>query len=312
MSYIIRYHDNYYVPSENLSELFKKLVVKPFEDPDPLTQAWVDHVRSKDFKYHRETILEQGRTNFDEPSRGLTSKEKVLIYCLHYMPMHLFSSYHIFTKYLSLVNDKVVFVDFGCGPLTSGIAFWAAFAGYRDITYLGIDSSYYMRHKAQEVNQYGLYGPYGDESFFTKAQFIPDYNQLNQYLNAYITTGDQTQIVFNFCYFLASNTLGGYDLSNCLTQIVAKYNQHKMCMVYQNPIKSPDLHRNWFTVKGDISTFRGQITQPNEEKFSCDWFRLQNGRLVWRKSFPIDIYFDILSYEPSGYFGDPLELSSTF
>lgn len=168
MSYIRRYDDDYYTPSESLSELFKELVVKPFEDPDPLTQAWVDHVRHRDFKYHRETILEQGRTNFDESFKGLTSKEKVLIYCLHYMPMHLFSSYHIFTKYLPLVNNKVVFVDFGCGPLTSGIAFWATFSGYSDITYFGIDSSDWMRDKAQEINRYGPYGPHGDESFFTK------------------------------------------------------------------------------------------------------------------------------------------------
>lgn len=312
MAYIHRYNDNYYKPNESLQTLFEELVVQPFENPDPLTQAWIDHVRNRDFKYHRETILEQGRTNFDEPFEGLTSKEKVLIYCLHYMPMHLFSSHHIFTKYFPSMNDKVVFIDFGCGPLTSGIAFWAAFLEHRDITYFGIDSSFWMRDKAQNINRYGSYGSYRDEPFFTKGWSIPHYNQLYQYLDDYIAAGDQTQIIFNFCYFLASKTLNIGDLSNCLTQIVAKYGQHKMCMVYQNPIKSPDSHRNWLTVKRDLSTFRGQITEPNEEKFSCDWFRLRNGRLVWRKSFPIDIYFDILSYEPSGYFGTPLELSSIF
>ena len=72
MPYIHRYNDNYYKPSESLSELFKELVVKPFEDPNPLTRAWVDHVRNRDFEFHRETILKQGRTNFDESSEGLT------------------------------------------------------------------------------------------------------------------------------------------------------------------------------------------------------------------------------------------------
>ena len=312
MSYIISHHDNYYTPGESLSELFKELVVKPFEDPNPLTQAWVDHVRNKDFKYHRETILEQGRTNFDEPFEGLTGKEKVLIYCLHYMPMHLFGSYHIFTNYLPSVNDKVVFVDFGCGPLTSGIAFWTTFARHRNITYLGIDNSHYMRHKAQEINRHG---PYEDESFFPKGWSISDYNRLYHYLTDYITRGDQTQIIFNFCYFLASNTLNTLNigaLSDCLTQIVTEYNQHKMCMIYQNPIKSPDSHRNWFTIKEKLSTFRSQITQSNSEKFSCDWFRLQNERLIWRKSLPIDVYFDILSNDPSELSNDPFELPSIF
>lgn len=313
MSYIHRYNDNYYKPSESLWELFKELVVKPFEDPDPLTQAWVDHVRNRDFKYHRETILEQGRTNFDESFEGLTSKEKVLIYCLHYMPMHLFGSYHIFTKYLPPVNDKVVFIDFGCGPLTSGIAFWAAFAGQRNITYFGIDSSRGMCDKAQEINQYGPYGPNGDEAFFTKGWSIRDYNQLSEYLDNYIAAGDQTQIIFNFCYFLASKTLNIGDLSNCLTQVVVKYSQHKMCMIYQNPINSPDSHRNWRTLKGTLSTFRSRISQPNIENFSCDWFRSQNGRLIWRKTgSPIDLYFDILSNKASVSFNDPFELPPIF
>ena len=304
MPYIDRYNDNYYKPSESLSELFKELVVKPFEDPDSLTQAWIDHVRNRDFEYHRETILEQGRTNFDEPFEGLTSKEKVLIYCLHYMPMHLFSSYHIFTKYLPLLNNKVVFVDFGCGPLTSGIAFWAAFPGHRDITYLGIDSSRTMLDKAQEINRHG--------HFFTKGWSISDYNRLDHYLNDYIAIGDQTQIIFNFCYFLASKTLDIRDLSDCLTQIVVEYSQHKMCLVYQNPIQSPDAHRNWRTLKGKFSTFRSRIPQPNIENFSCDWFRLQNGRLIWRKSFPIDFYVDILSNESSAFSNNPFESPTIF
>ena len=141
MPYINCYDDNYYTPGESLLKLFKELGVEPFESPNPLTQAWINYVRNKGFEYHRKTILEQGRTNFDESFEGLTPKDKVLIYCLHYMPIHLFSSYHIFTKYLRPVNDKIVFIDFGYGPLTSGIAFWAAFAKHRDITYLGIDSS---------------------------------------------------------------------------------------------------------------------------------------------------------------------------
>ena len=313
MPYIHRYDDHYYKPSKNLQILFQSQVVQPFEDPEPLTQAWIDHVRNRDFRYHRETILKQGRTNFDEPSEGLTSKKKVLIYCLHYIPMHLFGSYHIFTKYLPPVNDKVVFIDFGCGPLTSGIAFWAAFAGHRNITYFGIDSSRGMRDKAQEINQYGPYGPNGDESFFTKGWSIRDYNQLPEYLDNYIAAGDQTQIIFNFCYFLASNTLDIRDLSNCLTQVVVKYSQHKMCMIYQNPINSPDSHRNWHTLKGTLSTFRSRIPQPNIENFSCDWFKSQNGRLIWRKTgSPIDLYFDILSNEASASFKDPFELPPIF
>jgi hypothetical protein len=226
------------------------------------------------------------------------------------MPVHLFGSYHIFRKHLTSVNSKVVFVDFGCGPLTSGIAFWAALSEHRDITYFGIDSSQRMLDKAREINRYG---PYGDGSPFIKGWSIPDYNQLHQYLDDYIAAGDQTQIIFNFCYFLASKTLNIGALSDSLTQIVVEYSQHKMCMVYQNPIRSPDSHRNWRTVKGRLSTFRGQITQSNREEFSCDWLRSQNGRLIWHKTgSPIDLYFDILSNKASAPLNDPFELPPIF
>ena len=293
MSYIHCYNDNYYKPGEDLLNLFANSVVQPFEN-HPRTQAWENHVRNKDFTYHRETILRQGRTNFDEYFEGLTPKDQVLIYCLHYMPMHLFSSYHIFTKHPLPVSDKVVFIDFGCGPLTSGIAFWAAFARNRDITYLGIDSAKAMLDKAREINRHG---PYRDRETFIKGQSMSNYNRLHEHLDSCITGDDQTQIIFNFCYFLASKTLNVDDLSDCLTQIVTKYSQHKMCMIYQNPVKSPDLHHNWRTLKGKFSTFKSQVTQ-SDEKFSCDWLRLQNGRLIWRRTKkPIDVYFDILSNE---------------
>lgn len=224
MPYINCYDDNYYTPGAGLSELFKELVVEPFEYPNPLTGAWVNQVRNRDSEYHRQAILGQGQTNFDEPFKGLTSEDKVLIYCLYYMPMHLFSSYHIFTKHLPPLNDKGIFIDFGCGPLTSGIAFWASTRQYSDITYVGIDSSQGMRDKARKINRHG---PYESVPFFRKGRVTSDWNRLFQSLDDYIMRGDQTQIIFNFCYLFASNTLDIENLSNVLIQIVEKYNQHK-------------------------------------------------------------------------------------
>lgn len=294
MSYIHTYNDNYYKPSESLSELFKELVVKPFEAPDPLTQAWVDQVKNKDPEYHREKILEQGRTNFSKSFKELLPKEKVCIYCLYYMPMHLFGSYHIFTKYLPPVNNRVVFIDFGCGPLTSGIAFWAS-AGQSEIIYLGIDSSRKMCHKAKEINQYG---PYRGVPFFRKHGCIFDHKKLDQYLETYITRNDQTQIIFNFCYFLASETLVIENLSNVLIQIVEKYNQHKTFVIYQNPpipdgysLQTSKFHKNWYFLKTQLSMFQSQITQSNTTQFSYD--SLMNGL-----PHSLRFYFDILSNTP--------------
>ena len=77
MSYI-RCFDNYsspyYRPSENLRGLFKNLVVQPFED-QLRTSSWINLVKNTNFKYHREEILDQGRTNFGEWHGGFSPKE---------------------------------------------------------------------------------------------------------------------------------------------------------------------------------------------------------------------------------------------
>ena len=198
-----------------------------FED-HPRTTAWINLIKNKDSNYHRVEILYQGRANFSERHEGLSPKDKVDLYCVHYMPMHLFSSYYIFTQYLTSVSNRVVFIDFGCGPLTSGIAFWAS-ARRKNITYLGIDSSRAMLNKAKEINRYGPNK--NREPFFRNFQAIDDYHKLISLLDYYIKKGDGTQIIFNFCYFLASRTLDISDLSECLTQIVEKYHQHKIVML---------------------------------------------------------------------------------
>ena len=248
-------------------------------------------VKNKDFKYHTERILDKGRTNFGEWHEGRFSpKDKVALYCIYYMPMHLFSSYHIFTKHLTSVSDRVLFIDFGCGPLTSGIAFWAS-ARQSDMIYLGIDSSQAMLNKAKEINQYGP--NHGSEPFFRNFRVIDDYHKLTSLLADEIKKGDRTQIIFNFCYFLASKTLGIYDLSESLTQIVKKYHQHKMCMVYQNPcppesmpIEESYLHENWVILKKQLSAFR--IAQSSVESFCYN-------RLIGGLRRNAKVYCDILS-----------------
>ena len=151
-----------------------------------------------------------------------------------------------------------------------------------------------MIDKASKINEYG---PNRWNPFFREFELICDYDDLTNLLDNHIKTGDNSQIIFNFCYFLASETLIIENLSDVLIPIVERYNRHKVCMVYQNP-KSSRLHENWEILKDTFSGFRSQITQSNIERFSYD--SLING-----KSDPRDVYFDILS-------NDSVELSSIF
>ena len=304
MSYIRCPHDNYYMPSESLKNLFEELVIQPFKHNLP---ALAEDVKTNRIYYWEDMarILRQGQSNFDETSFDKPSNEyyfprdKVSIYCVHHMPRHLFSSYHIFKNCLTPIseNSKVVFIDFGCGPLTSGIAF-QTFAGQSDIIYLGIDSSRTMLDKAAVINRYGP-NTYR-EPFFDKFALIHDYNYdtLNRLLDTYIEKGDGTQIIFNFCYFFSSPTLDINNLSDVLIQTMKAYNQHKACLIYQNPdhrllsgSRRLRLYGKWEKLKTNLSAFRTQVIQSNVETFS--YCRLVNGLLHKNAK----VYYEILYHE---------------
>ena len=302
MSYIHYSSDNHYKPGESLKNLFEALITKPFEhDLPPLAED----VRNNRIYYWEDIarILRQGQSNFDEVSFDKPSneyyfpKDKVSIYCVHHMPRHLFGSYHIFTNYLTPISkeNKVVFIDFGCGPLTSGIAF-RAFTGQCDITYLGIDSSQTMLDKAAVINKYGP-NTY-KEPFFDKIALIRNSDSLIRLLDTYIENGDRTQIIFNFCYFFSSPTLDIDNLSDVLIEILKKYNQHKMCLIYQNPdhrslpeSRRLKLYGKWEKLKTNLSVFRSHIIQSDVETFS--YRRLIND-LPHNNA---NVYYEILRYE---------------
>lgn len=284
MSYIQCDDVNNYKPSENLKNLFEELVIQPFNNHPP-TQAWVTEVKNKNNVYHRKTILKRGRADFDMPFNGLSPEDKVLLYCVYYMPMHLYSSYHIFSSKLSLpVSNKVIFIDLGCGPLTSGIAYWAA-TRPSNITYIGIDRSQAMLNKALEINN--NFNNENRDLLFYDFHLISDYNQLPCYLSSHVEIGnpDDTIIIFNFCYILASHTFDQNEtldsLIGVINRIANEYEKYKICGVYQNPV-GRQFQENWKNLKSmvkkynsmfDVSGFSEQFS-PKVELFGKSYVTL--------------------------------------
>lgn len=250
MSYIHRFNVNHYRPCENLKNLFEELVIQPYNN-HPSTQAWKTEVINKEEEYHRKTILDRGRTDFDMPFNGLSPEDKVLLYCVYYMPMHLYSSYHVFLNHLPPISERVIFIDFGCGPLTSGIAFWAT-SSHMDITYIGIDRSEAMLKKARDINRNGLFQN-THRPFFEKEHFLKDFVQLPLYLES-VEIGDPNNalIILNFCYILASYTFDDNEnldsLIGVINRVVNEYEKYKICAVYQNPVRT-EFQENWRYLK---------------------------------------------------------------
>lgn len=263
MTYIYCSDGNRYTPSESLQRLFESQVIRPFERVKPRvvevfkTNNWA---KMNNLRYK---ILEGGLADFDESSEDFSPEDKALFYSYNYMPMHLFSSYHIFKNYLPPISDKVVFIDFGCGPLTSGIAFWAAFTGQCNITYIGIDKSNTMRNIARRINQYGPSG--NGEGFYKDFHIGRDYNGLPGFLSDEIKLDNPagTLVIFNFCYFLQSKTLEGPSEIENLGNVLCDADiDTKACMVYQDPVND-EFQARWYNLKSCIIKFSSMYEMSN-------------------------------------------------
>ena len=284
----------YYQPSVSLRNLLEKLVVTPFRVSLPEEANIFEGFSDPDYiKGLREDVLNRGSTDFNASSswRGkvYTPEHKVLLNCVLYMPMHLYSSYHLYRVHKHVSESKnVVFIDFGCGPLTSGIAFWAA-AGQRNITYIGIDSSEHMLNKAAKINTAGPFDD-SDEPFYKNFHRGLNFNNLPAYLNG-IEKGnpEDTLILFNFSYVLAPMTFQGdiNELINVLRDVVQANLGYKIAVVYQN-IRGGD--ENWKKFKnGVINSFPdiNFTAQNHMEPIRVKYNRLMQGTL-----HPCDVSYD--------------------
>lgn len=264
MSYI-HYDDNYYSPIDNLRELLKLQIIQPFRDKLPHVAKLYDTRDFPEIKRLSEDILGQGSTNFNVPTTderfgAFTPEDKVLFYCVYYMPMHLYSSYHIYNTCFmpqnALLESKhIVFIDYGCGPLTSGIAFWNA-VGQRNVTYIGIDISQNMLTKASEINKHS---PADNNSpYFKNITLSQNYEIVPELLSVVEENSpSDTVIVFNFCYVLAPITFIG-DIRSFIDSIhnaVQVSTDYKICMVYQNPPKLHNAHIHWSKLQNEVVNY---------------------------------------------------------
>ncbi|MCY3744085.1 MAG: hypothetical protein OXH00_23985 [Candidatus Poribacteria bacterium] len=286
---------NCYEPSDSLYSLFENTVITPFRESLPEeANKFEDYNSNSDYiNGLRISVLNRGSTDFDAPSswrgKDYTPEHKVLLNGVFYMPMHLYSSYHFYRGHRHVIeSENVVFIDFGCGPLTSGIAFWTV-AGQCNITYIGVDISEHMLNKAAEINTAGPFGN-SDEPFYKNFHLGRNFNNLPAYLNS-IERGnpEDTLILFNFSYVLASMTFRGNinALINALLNIVQANLDYKIAMMYQN-ISGGD--RNWRELKNRIINAFRHITFMGQNDTAT--MRVKYKRLMQGTLHPYDVSYD--------------------
>ena len=144
----------------NASQRLFNLIIKEFREA--CSKVKVPPAVGDHNKYIRNTILDQGRGDYDSPREGLSCEELVSFYNYYYLGMHYSSSLQIFDEFYdqlfsrSLDEKDLIFIDFGCGTLASSLAFARVCKKHnysRPINYLCIDRSLAMLRKAKEISK---------------------------------------------------------------------------------------------------------------------------------------------------------------
>jgi hypothetical protein len=240
---------------------FTRFVIEPFKSHPP-TQGWEVEVRCKGDGHHREDILGKGRTDFDVPYGHLPPQDKVLLYCFYYMQMHVASTYHVLRQAaghgLDLGKDAVV-IDFGCGPLTLGVAlawFLKGEGGQEErspcpaLRFIGIERSREMVTRAEAFAAgSGLFAPASSFRFVGTFEEYGTLSEMIDSLAADRSVGPST-LVLNFSYIFSSDSLDVGRLIDMVQSLLRQYWHSAIWVVYQNPRGLPAM--KWETFRTGI------------------------------------------------------------
>lgn len=227
--------NNIYEPEQNFASAFDNVVIQQIKEDSRTQYPHILYGYTND--YIRNNVIEYGRTNFDQATLEHSSADKVNLYCFYNMRKHYFSSVAIFKSFRDYFttaftnsNNRITFIDFGCGPLTSGLAFQQSFASVPNFhfDYVGIDISTAMLNKAKEFSESGLF------SRDTKFQFVKSLNDISENYWESVLTLSNT-VILNFSYLFGNLSKDETEkLAVKINALLDKYRLNKFVLIFQN------------------------------------------------------------------------------
>ena len=258
-----------YFPDDTISTTFRKLVLinEPFKTvfenkvealikSDKRTK-WPNEILGLNTDFARNNLLCYGMADFDEQvdlnyqqnigrlidSQSLftyyTAVENVLLYCYWSMRKNFVSAEYVFLNHKEFflikfqnTGERVVFIDFGCGPMTASLAFNNVFRSdiTRKIHYLGVDVSKTMLDKAKEFIESGV---------FKSSDSFDLCNNLAESKSAYY----KDEFILPHTVVVAcANSLSNLDIeqinefASALNNLMDEYPLNNYMLVYQNPV----------------------------------------------------------------------------
>lgn len=252
----------------NFKAMFDQLVIHEIEAD--LRSQYPKILYGCDNDYIRNNVIEYGRTDFDQSTATHSPAEKVNLYCYFYMRKHYFSSISIFESFRGYFktnfansNNRITFIDFGCGPLTAGLAFQQSFAStpHFHFDYIGIDISCTMLDKAKEFAGSDLF------SHDTRFQFSKSIHGISEpYWQSVFALPNL--VILNFSYLFGSITKDDTEkLASELNALLDKYPLNKYILVFQNNIVEKQ-NRAYVIFKKLIPRLQSVTHYPKSEKIN--------------------------------------------
>lgn len=286
-----KYMKVYEKNSERTNALMEKFVIAPYKNHE-LTDSW-NYFADKGCDYHRKSILVRGRANFNknyiDPNTDLELSviDMEILYRYYYFQFHYTSSLYInnlANKVIGTVitNQNIAFIDFGCGPFTSGIAFkeYCTEKGISlTMNYHGFDIAQVMLDSGKSIAEYS-----NQIYFNSDNKFYKNYNVLDT-----ISVIDSEVVIINFCYFLAAKTLNINDFIKYFKPFLEVNRNKLIFVIYQNPKGYSD---KWNKIKQVLENF---ITLKEYREILVVSFDAVEG--TWGFSNPVsrEVDFDYLS-----------------
>ena len=219
-----------YIPSAMTQDIFQKLIVDQINKAGYLNKYSNDEIRAD--------VLNYGRADFSQAFRELSPYDRVQLYCYFNMRKHFFTTYAVYEKLFTTLNSNVfqkskqlVFIDFGCGSLTSGLAIASLYYDIENkpisIQYIGIDIAESMLKKATEFTKTKLFSQQSEFSFYKNWDLIPQ-SKLTEICDS------NSLVFFNASYLFASNSLDEKSLALFVNKFKGRIKQ-KSYFVFQNP-----------------------------------------------------------------------------
>ena len=281
----------------SLPEPLRKAIINNIRDPifnRTGTRGWRQHVTAKiqnnNFnietqKFHRTRIVERGQADFTRSNLGLNTDELALLYSYYYFQMHFSSTVALFYDLRKIILEKIIntsnkiyFVDIGCGPFTSGIAFlyFTRLSSMKravelrrnsiDLQYRGIDISKSMlslgkklcTDYSSEIEDNGLY--------YSRISVSKSVNRVTRSIR---NSGNNSAIILNCCYLFASPSLDVEDLSHRIIDLIENNPDSKIIFIYQNaPTNRESVTNNYHDFINRTSDMIKEQTDVKELRFS--------------------------------------------